>query len=186
MNTRVLEREMKESVTKFSSIFCFMLFILVSPPSAMAKGDPEAGKAKSAVCAACHGQDGNSINPDWPSLAGQHEKYLIQSITAYKNQMRKNAIMYPLAMSLSEQDIEDLAAYYHSQNAVPLTYDEELAKEGENIYRGGTQNGVAACIACHGPNGKGNPGAGYPVIAGQHASYTIIALKEYTLSLIHI
>jgi len=178
MNTRVLEREMKESVTKFSSIFCFMLFILVSPPSAMAKGDPEAGEAKSAVCAACHGQDGNSINPDWPSLAGQHEKYLIQSITAYKNQTRKNAIMYPLAMSLSDQDIEDLAAYYHTQKALSLTYDEELAKEGENIYRGGTKNGVAACIACHGPNGKGNPGAGYPVLAGQHASYTIIALKE--------
>ena len=66
-----------------------------------------------------------------------------------------------------------------SGTAVPLTYDEELAKEGESIYRGGTQNGVAACIACHGPNGKGNPGAGYPVLAGQHASYTIIALKEY-------
>ena len=75
--------------------------------------------------------------------------------------------MYPLAMSLSDQDIEDLAAYYHSQKAAQLTYDEELAKEGESIYRGGTSNGVAACIACHGPNGKGNPGAGYPVLAGQ-------------------
>ncbi|MEC9064927.1 MAG: cytochrome c, partial [Pseudomonadota bacterium] len=91
--------------------------MLVSSPSLIAEGDPEAGKSKSAVCAACHGQDGNSINPDWPSLAGQHEKYLIQSMTAYKNQMRKNAIMYPLAMSLSDQDIEDLAAYYHSQKA---------------------------------------------------------------------
>ena len=180
MNTRVLEREMKESLTKFSSIFCFVLMMLMSPPSLIAKGDPEAGKAKSAVCAACHGQDGNSINPDWPSLAGQHEKYLIQSMKAYKNQMRKNAIMYPLAMSLSDQDIEDLAAYYHSQKAAQLTYDEELAKEGESIYRGGTSNGVAACIACHGPNGKGNPGAGYPVLAGQHASYTVIALKEYS------
>ena len=70
MNTRVLEREMKESLTKFSSIFCFVLMMLVSSPSLIAKGDPEAGKAKSAVCAACHGQDGNSINPDWPSLAG--------------------------------------------------------------------------------------------------------------------
>jgi len=132
MNTRVLEREMKESLTKFSSIFCFVLIMLM-PPSLIAKGDPVAGKAKSAVCAACHGQDGNSINPDWPSLAGQHEKYLIQSMKAYKNQMRKNAIMYPLAMSLSDQDIEDLAAYYHSQKAAQLTYDEELAKEGESI-----------------------------------------------------
>lgn len=179
MNTRVLEREMKESMAKFSSIFCFTIIILLSSSSLMAKGDPDVGKAKSLVCSACHGQDGNSINPDWPSLAGQHEKYLIQSITAYKNQTRKNAIMYPLAMSLSDQDIEDLAAYYHTQKALSLTYDEELAKEGENIYRGGTKNGVAACIACHGPNGKGNPGAGYPVLAGQHASYTVIALKEY-------
>ena len=179
MNTRVLEREMKESMAKFSSIFCFAIIILLSSSLLMAKGDPDAGNAKSLVSSACHGQYGNSINPDWPSLAGQHEKYLIQSITAYKNQTRKNAIMYPLAMSLSDQDIEDLAAYYHTQKALSLTYDEELAKEGENIYRGGTKNGVAACIACHGPNGKGNPGAGYPVLAGQHASYTIIALKEY-------
>ena len=103
MNTRVLEREMKESMAKFSSIFCFAIIILLSSPSLMAKGDPDAGKEKSLVCSACHGQDGNSINPDWPSLAGQHEKYLIQSITAYKNQTRKNAIMYPLAMSLSDQ-----------------------------------------------------------------------------------
>ncbi len=179
MNTRVLEREMKESMAKFSSMICFAAIMLLNPPALMAKGDPDAGKAKSAVCAACHGQDGNSINPDWPSLAGQHEKYFIQSITAYKNQTRKNAIMYPLAMSLSDQDIEDLGAYYHSQKVASLSYDEELAKEGESIYRGGSSNGVAACIACHGPNGKGNPGAGYPVLAGQHAPYTMIALKEY-------
>ena len=179
MNTRVLVSEMKERLTKISSIFCLGLLILISTPALIAKGDPDAGQEKAIVCAACHGQDGNSINPDWPSLAGQHEKYLIQSITAYKNQTRKNIIMYPLAMSLSDQDIEDLAAFYNSQKPTSQPYDKDLAKLGESIYRGGTVNGVAACIACHGPNGKGNPGAGYPILAGQHAAYTVIALKEY-------
>ena len=80
MNTRVLVSEMKERLTKISSIFCLVLLILISTPALIAKGDPDAGQEKAIVCAACHGQDGNSINPDWPSLAGQHEKYLILSL----------------------------------------------------------------------------------------------------------
>ena len=88
--------------------------------------------------------------------------------------------MYPLVMTLSEQDMMDLAAYYQAQTPKKLSYDYDLAKKGETLYRGGNSSGVAACIACHGPRGKGNPGAGYPSIAGQHAAYTKNALIEYT------
>lgn len=75
-------------------------------------GDPEAGKAKSAVCVACHGVAGISPNPQWPNLAGQKDQYLISSLKAYRDGDRQNALMSPLAQGLSDQDIENLAAYY--------------------------------------------------------------------------
>ena len=161
-------------------IICFVVNGLFFSQPAFAKGNIEEGKAKSMLCSACHGQDGNSINPEWPSLAGQHEKYFVNTLKAYKNESRKNAVMYPLVMTLSEQDMMDLAAYYQAQTPKKLSYDYDLAKKGEALYRGGNSSGVAACIACHGPRGKGNPGAGYPSIAGQHAAYTKIAVIEYT------
>ena len=166
-----------------SLIFTIMVIVmssLFSPKSIYAKGNIEQGQAKSMLCAACHGPDGNSMNPDWPSLAGQHEKYFISTLKAYKNKSRNNAVMYPLVMTLSDQDMIDLAAYYQAQTPKKLSYDYDLAKKGESLYRGGNSSGVAACIACHGPTGKGNPGAGYPSIAGQHAAYTKNALIEYT------
>ena len=152
---------------------------MLSPHHIFAEGDSEAGKAKSQVCSACHGQDGNSPNPEWPSLAGQHEQYLIATLEAYTSGTRNNTIMFPLAMTLSEQDMMDLAAYYQAQTPAKKTFDYELAKQGESLYRGGNSSGVAACIACHGPTGRGNPGAAYPSIAGQHSAYTINALNEY-------
>ncbi len=162
------------------TIICFVVNGLFFLQPTFAEGNIEDGKAKSMLCSACHGQDGNSINPEWPSLAGQHEKYFVKTLKAYKNESRKNAVMYPLVMTLSEQDMMDLAAYYQAQTPKKLSYDYDLAKKGEALYRGGNSSGVAACIACHGPRGKGNPGAGYPSIAGQHAAYTKNALIEYT------
>ena len=83
-------------------------------------------------------------------------------------------------MRLTEQDFDDIASYYNAQIMQKKDYDYELAKKGESLYRGGNSaTGVAACIACHGPTGRGNPGAGYPSIAGQHAQYTEDALKQY-------
>ena len=162
------------------TIICFVVNGLFFLQPTFAEGNIQDGKAKSMLCSACHGQDGNSINPEWPSLAGQHEKYFVNTLKAYKNESRKNAVMYPLVMTLSEQDMMDLAAYYQAQTPKKLSYDYDLAKKGEALYRGGNSSGVAACIACHGPRGKGNPGAGYPSIAGQHAAYTKNALIEYT------
>ena len=160
--------------------FIFIL-LLIAPISFSMAGDVEAGKSKSIVCSACHGQDGNSINPLWPSLAGQHKQYTIHTLRAYQNGTRVDAVMQAQVMALTEQDLEDIAAYYNAQTMQKKDYDYGLAKKGESLYRGGNAStGVAACIACHGPTGRGNPGAGYPSLAGQHAEYTADALKNYT------
>ena len=88
---------------------------LIMAASAQAAGDAAAGKTKAAACAACHGVDGNSTNPDWPKLAGQHAKYLEKQIKAFKSGARKDPLMSPMAANLSDEDIADLAAYYASQ-----------------------------------------------------------------------
>mgnify|MGYP001821423173 FL=1 len=144
------------------------------------KGDIEAGKAKSASCAACHGADGNSINPEWPKLAGQHEDYLLKQLNYFYGGERDNATMKGMVQGLSETDMENLAAYYSSQEVQFGTADPELVELGEKIYRSGnSQSGVAPCMGCHGPNGAGNPGANYPALRGQHAKYVEIQLHGF-------
>ncbi|CAN5141347.1 hypothetical protein BH24PSE2_BH24PSE2_05040 [soil metagenome] len=146
----------------------------------LAEGSPEAGQAKSAKCAACHGADGNSFNPEWPSLAGQHAEYIVRQLEAFQSGARQNVLMTPQAQGLSQQDMRDLAAYYAAQLPKPSTADPELARLGEEIYRGGNpERGASACIACHGPTGTGNPAAGYPLVRGQHAVYLAAALEAY-------
>ncbi len=152
---------------------------LTSPAVALA-GDAAAGQAKSAVCAACHGVDGNSVNPEWPSIAGQHPEYIVSALMAFQEGRRENVLMTPQAMALSPEDMANLAAFYSSQTPVGGEADPELLTRGERIFRGGDpERGIAACIACHGPQGQGNPVAGYPVIAGQHAVYTASQLRLY-------
>ena len=147
---------------------------------AFAAGDAAAGKAKSASCAGCHGVDGNSANPEWPKLAGQGEKYLVKQLQEFKAGKRTNALMAAQAMPLSEQDMQDLSAYFASQSQTQGAADESLLEAGEAIYRGGNpSSGVAACIGCHGPNGSGNPKAGFPAIGGQHAKYTASQLNAF-------
>jgi cytochrome c553 len=148
--------------------------------TAHAEGSVTAGQEKSAVCAACHGPDGNSANPEWPSLAGQHENFVLTQLAAFKEGRRVNALMSPMAVGLSEQDMRDLAAYYAAQRPAAREADAELAEDGRRLYVGGNaERGVTACIACHGPTGQGNPLANYPVVAGQHATYTALALRAY-------
>jgi cytochrome c553 len=170
----------KSLFTRQICISFTLILLLIAPISFSMAGDVEAGKSKSMVCSACHGQDGNSINPLWPSLAGQHKQYTIHTLRAYQNGTRVDAVMQAQVMALTEQDLEDIAAYYNAQTMQKKDYDYGLAKKGESLYRGGNAStGVAACIACHGPTGRGNPGAGYPSLAGQHAEYTADALKGY-------
>ncbi|MEA5444916.1 c-type cytochrome [Gammaproteobacteria bacterium AB-CW1] len=143
-------------------------------------GDPEAGEAKSTACAACHGPDGNSTNPEWPKLAGQHARYTLKQLRAYKDGTRSDAVMAGQVQGLDDQDMKDLAVFYAIQTPQPGSADQELAEEGKRLYRGGNlETGVTACIACHGPSGEGIPTADYPMLSGQHAEYTITELKKY-------
>ena len=157
-----------------------MLALLAVGSQCVAQGSASAGQGKAAVCAACHGTDGNSINPLWPSLAGQHAQYVTRQINAFKAGDREDALMSSFAAPLSAQDIADLAAYFETQTAMPRGADPELVALGERMYRAGDETrGIPACIACHGPSGQGNPLAGYPVVSGQHATYIVNTLKAY-------
>ena len=139
---------------------------------AVAEGDASAGQAKSAICAACHGADGNSIVPNWPKLAGQHTDYMVRQVSLIKSGARNVPEMLGIVASMSDQDIEDIAAWYSSQTNNGGVADESAVFLGQRIYRAGNvETGVPACMSCHGPGGEGNPLAGYPALAGQHSMY---------------
>ena len=151
-----------------------------TPQTGAPQGSVDAGRAKSATCAACHGVDGNSVTPDWPSLAGQHPEYIARQLKAFKTDERKSVTMKPFAQMLSDQDVADVAAYFAAQKPTPKGADPALISLGQQIYRGGIPaRGTPACIACHGPNGHGNPFAAYPRISWQHAAYVTKALQDY-------
>ena len=144
-------------------------------------GSAEKGQAKAAPCVACHGVNGNSVNPEWPNLAGQHESYIKRQLAAFKNDSRQNPLMTPMAKPLSDEDIADLGAFFATQKSTgTLEAEPSKVSLGEKLFRAGdVQKGIAACAACHGPNGTGNPAAGYAQIKGQHATYTVAQLKAY-------
>lgn len=164
---------------RIAAIAGALCLVLVAPVSA--DPDPQAGKAKSAVCAACHGADGNSVNPEWPVLAGQHPNYIVNQLLAYQEGQRANALMSAQAMALDDSARADLAAYYSAQALAPKTADPQLVEAGKRLYRGGNPaTGVSACTACHGPDGKGYPGGtGIPRVSGQHATYLAAQLRLY-------
>lgn len=148
--------------------------------NALADGTAEAGQAKSTPCVACHGVDGNSLNPVWPTLAGQHPSYIVKQLKAFKSGARQDPMMSPMATPLSEQDMEDLAAYFASKAPNGLEAEPSKVSLGQRLFRGGDEKtGLAACEACHGPGGDGNPAALYPSIRGQHATYVATQLKNY-------
>jgi cytochrome c553 len=153
--------------------------VLVSLQS-FAEGDAAAGQAKSAVCAACHGADGNSMVPNWPKLSGQHEQYLVRQVSLIQAGARAVPEMMAIVPGLSAQDIADLAAWFSTQTRSGGVADEATIKLGEQIFRAGNaESGVPACMSCHGPAGEGNPLAGYPALAGQHAIYTANILTRF-------
>lgn len=166
---------------KFKSIVVFAS--LCGSAAAFAQGEAgtaEAGQAKAATCVACHGLDGNSVNPEWPSIAGQHPEYTVKQLQAFKSGARVNPLMSPMAAALTDQDMADLAAYFASQQRKGLEADAAKVELGQKLYRGGDVDGkLAACIACHGPSGSGNPAALYPAIKGQHATYVAAQLRAY-------
>ena len=164
---------MKQVLT-FTSILLFIFSCHVYA------GDVAAGKEKSALCAACHGTDGNSVNTVWTKLAGQHSEYILKQLKDFKAGKRNNIQMNPLVATLSEEDMQDLAAYFSSQKTKIGYASAESLEMGEKIYRAGdASKGLAACMSCHGPTGAGNPAASYPSLSGQHAEYTKIQLLAF-------
>ena len=155
-------------------------------------GDAKAGQAKAGTCAACHGADGNSSDAQYPKLAGQHERVILKQLKAFKSGDRENPIMMPMASSLSEQDMRDVGAYFATQKATAGVADDSKVAEGkphagekywqvgERLWRAGNPKAnIPACMACHGPTGRGNPGAAYPALTGQHAQYTSARLNYF-------
>lgn len=138
--------------------------------SALFAGNAKAGQEKSAMCAACHGNDGNSVVPSYPKLAGQSADYIAKQLADFKSGARKNPIMAPMAAGLSDTDMQDLAAFFAIQKTSPGTTEANTL--GHKMYFGGSAvRGVTACVACHSVNGKGMAQAGFPAIAGQNQDY---------------
>ena len=124
--------------------------------------------------------NGNSTNPEWPSLAGQSATYTAEQLRLYRAGVRNNPIMMPIAATLTDDDIADLAVYYQAQTPAGLEADPSYWKAGQALYvAGDSAREIPACKACHGPVGIGNPAAGYPALRAQHAVYTIKQLNDY-------
>jgi len=151
-----------------------------TPAATTITGSAEAGATKAAVCTACHGVNGNSVNPEWPNLAGQNAAYIREQLEMFKAKKRNNPIMQPIVDPLTEQDFADLGAYFATQTPNGLEADPSYWKAGEALYKAGdTSRNIPACAACHGPAGQGNPGAGYPALRAQHSVYTVKQLQDY-------
>jgi len=158
-----------------------MLTALNTQAESLVDGSLEAGKARAMTCGACHGTEGNSSNTLWPNLAGQNAPYILAQLKAFKNGERQDPLMSSQAMMLSDEDMANLAVYFESLPAAAQSVaDENILERGEALYRGGNKDGKAsACLACHGPSGRGNPAAKYPALKGQHADYTAKQLQAY-------
>jgi cytochrome c553 len=156
------------------------IIVSVGLMSTAQAGDAVAGKAKAATCGACHGADGNSLAPNFPKIAGQGERYLAKQITDIKNGDRQVPEMMGFVSALSETDIADISAFYAGQKASGGAADPAQVELGKRIFLGGNEEtGVPACIACHGPAGKGMAAAGFPALSGQHAAYTEKQLLDF-------
>ena len=169
---------------KLSTLFVLAGFALASSEiqaQSLVDGSADAGKSRALTCTACHGAEGNSSSPMWPNIAGQNAPYTLAQLKAFKNGDRSDPLMSSQAMMLSDEDMANLAVYFESLPAAAQSIaDASLLERGEALYRGGNKNEEAsACLACHGPSGRGNPAAKYPSLQGQHATYTAKQLNDY-------
>jgi cytochrome c553 len=159
----------------------FMLFAAQVQAESLVDGSIEAGKARAITCTACHGAEGNSSVPTWPNIAGQSAGYIVAQLNAFKGGLRTDPLMAPQAMMLSDEDMRNVAVYFESLPAAAMAVaNPATVSRGEALYRGGNADaGIPACLACHGPTGRGNPAANYPALQGQHATYTAKQLRDY-------
>jgi cytochrome c553 len=144
------------------------------------KGDPVAGKEKSQLCQGCHGEDGNSMEPMIPKLAGQYSFYIAKELRNFQSGERKHQIMSAMAATINDADLADIAAYFASQNQMRGDGSGENAVGHELVFNGDMSRGIQACMTCHGVNGRGISGGSthFPVIGGQHKEY----LREQLLN----
>mgnify|MGYP005644241435 CR=1 FL=1 len=166
---------------KRSSLILAAILVLTSGSSLWAQSDAAAGAGKIAVCVACHGQDGNmTVLPDVPKIGGQNEKYLLKQMQDIKSGVRTAPLMTGMLNALDDQDLTDVAAYYATQPLSQGATDPEKVVLGETLYRAGNASiGVAACSACHSPDGSGLASAGYPALSGQDIAYTEMQLRAF-------
>ena len=165
--------------------------LIAAAQGAIAAGDAAAGEGKVAVCAACHGADGNSPAPNFPKLAGLGEKYLFKQLKDIKDGKRNVVEMTGLLNASSDQDLADMAAFFNSKplqlsGAKPMKVKVNAGIEvdalalGEKVFRAGNPTvGTPACTGCHSPRGLGNDPAGYPRLSGQHADYIEKQLRDF-------
>jgi len=166
--------------------FCALL--VLAAPMGWSKGSAEAGAALAGTCLACHGPNGNSVNPEWPRLAGQNAAYIERQLHLLHDGKRVGkagdtsaAMMPAMAVTLSDQNIEDVAAYYAQQTPSGLEADPSYWEAGQKLYQSGDRaRGIPACSACHGPVGGGNPVAGYPALRAQQSVYVVKQLSAYS------
>lgn len=136
---------------------------------------------KAKLCIACHGPEGNSSNPEWPNIAGQHASWMLKQLHDFKEGKTRNApTMSAIVNTLTEDDMVQLSEYYSKLPVAENTTPQRYLKRGEELYRGGDfDKHITACIACHGPRGTGNAEAGFPLLSGQHAPYLILQLQAF-------
>jgi cytochrome c553 len=155
-------------------------FAADAPGSPLEGAKADVGATKATVCGACHGPNGNSVNPEWPNLAGQSATYINEQLHLFKTDVRVNPLMKPILDTVNEADYKDIAVYYAAQTPAGLEADPSYWKAGEKLYRkGDPERQIPACSACHGPLGRGNLAAAYPALRAQHAVYTIKQLNDY-------
>ena len=175
----------------FSALFMSMAVTLAhaaDAPTLPAAANVDAGKAKSAMCMACHGADGNSPSPAFPSIAGQNASYITKQLQDYKAGKRVNPLMAGIVAALTPEDMQNLGAFYATQaikpQPAPTADMQALIEQGQVLYQtgrlaSGGQAAVAACSACHGAQGFGNAPAAYPALHAQHSAYTELMLKAF-------
>lgn len=172
---------MKPNLASIVLLTAFTLFAAQVHTESLVDGSIDAGKARAMTCTACHGAEGNSSIPTWPNIAGQSASYIVAQLNAFKGGTRADPLMAPQAMMLSDEDMRNVAVYFESLPAAAMAVaNPSTIRKGEALYRGGNADaGIPACLACHGPTGRGNPAANYPAVQGQHATYTAKQLRDY-------
>jgi cytochrome c553 len=164
-----------KSARRGAAAICIAALPLWFHPGA-AHADAEAGRQKAQVCVACHGPSGNSANPAIPTLAGQPQQFIVTQLFMFRDGKRKDAQMSPFAASLSNADLNDLAAYFSTQ---PRTVPARAASP-ETVVAGRRITEQQNCVACHARNLMGQQHI--PALAGQQAEYLRTQLRGFKAS----